>query len=196
MALPCPVLRGFGLRLQALNAEHAQALQAASLDGDIGGLAYTTAPGTGIDSVEAYIRSALEGHRTGQMQAYAVCRENGEVLGSTRYYDIDADTPTLAIGYTWYAARAQRTHVNTACKQLLLTHAFEDLGVRSVYFHTSHRNLRSQAAILRLGARLDGILRQHKLHKDGSLRDTHTYSILDAEWPAVKARLAARLALG
>ena len=196
MALPCPVLRGFGLRLQALNAEHAQALQAASLDGDIGGLAYTTAPGPGIDSVEAYIRGALEGHRAGQMQAYAVCRENGEVLGSTRYYDIDADTPTLAIGYTWYAARAQRTHVNTACKQLLLTHASEDLGVRSVYFHTSHLNLRSQAAILRLGARLDGILRQHKLHKDGSLRDTYTYSILDAEWPAVKARLAARLALG
>lgn len=194
MALPHSELTGYGLRLQALCPAHAQALQAASLDGDIGSLAYTTAPGPGIDSVEAYIRSALEGHQAGHMQAFAVCRENGEVLGSTRFYDIDAVTPTLAIGYTWYAARAQRTQVNTACKQLLLTHAFEDLGVRTVYFHTSHLNLRSQAAILRLGASLDGILRQHRLHKDGSLRDTHTYSILDGEWPAIKARLAARLA--
>lgn len=188
------VLTGWGVRLEPLGMAHAGPLQLASADGDIGSLAYTTAPGPGIDSVQAYIRNALEGNMAGHMQAFAVCRENGEVLGSTRYYDIDDATPTRAIGYTWYAARAQRTHVNTACKRLLLAHAFDALGVRTVYFHTSHLNLRSQAAIARLGARLDGILRQHSLHKDGSLRDTHTYSILDAEWPQVRERLDRSLA--
>lgn len=195
MVLPYPELVGYGIQLRPLALAHALGLQEATRDGDIGGLAYTTAPGPDISSVEAYIQSALAGHQAGHMQAYAVCRDDGEVLGSTRYYDIDASTPTLAIGYTWYAARAQRTHVNTACKRLMLANAFENLGVRAVYFHTSHRNLRSQAAIARLGASLDGILRQHKRHKDGSLRDTYTYSILDSEWPAIKARLSARLAL-
>ena len=106
---------------------------------------------------------------------------------------IDLTVPTLAIGYTWYRAGAQRTHVNTACKRLLLGHAFDALGMRTVYLHTSHHNLRSQAAIERLGAHRDGVIRQHKRHKDGGLRDTVCYSILDTEWPAMRERLDAWL---
>jgi RimJ/RimL family protein N-acetyltransferase len=193
MPLPYPDLRGHGVRLHALRPSHAEGLLEASADGDAGNLAYTSVPGPDIQSVDAYIQVALSGYLAGNMQAFAVCRDNGEVLGTTRYYDIDLSTPTLAIGYTYYAARAQRTHVNTACKLLLLGNAFESMGARTVYFHTSHLNLRSQAAISRLGASLDGILRQHRLHRDGSLRHTHTYSILDTEWPAIKAGLEARL---
>ena len=94
---------------------------------------------------------------------------------------------------TWYGASMQRTHVNTASKRLLLGHAFDERGMRTVYFHTSHENLRSQAAIERLGARKDGVIRQHKRQKDGSLRDTVAYSILDSEWPAIRDALDARL---
>lgn len=193
MPLPYPVLRGHGVQLHALAPAHAEGLREASIDGDAAKLAYTSVPGPDIESVEAYIQAALSGYQAGHMQAFAVCRDDGEVLGSTRYYDIDLNTPTLAIGYTYYAARAQRTHVNSACKLLLLGYAFESMGARAVYFHTSHLNLRSQAAIRRLGASLDGILRQHRLHKDGSLRHTHTYSILDTEWAVIKAGLVARL---
>lgn len=193
MPLPYPLLSDHGVDLQALDLRHAAGLQAASLDGALYSLAYTTAPGPELASVEAYIESAVAAYQAGSMQPFAVCTDAGEVLGSTRYYDIDTSTPTIAIGYTFYAARAQRTKVNTACKLLLLSNAFENLGVRTVYFHTSHLNLRSQAAIGRIGARLDGVLRQHRLHKDGSLRDTYTYSMLDSEWPAAKARLSQRL---
>jgi N-acetyltransferase len=193
MVLPYPSLGGFGVRLQALDHAHAEGLQGACMDGRIHDLIYTTAPGPDIDSVRAYIQSAVAGYRNGSMQPFAVSDDTGRILGSTRYYDIELSTPTLAIGYTFYAASVQRTHVNTACKFLLLQHAFEALGARSVYFHTSHLNLRSQAAIERIGGTLDGILRQHRLHKDGSPRDTYTYSILDHEWPAIKSELSARL---
>lgn len=166
------VLAGWGVRLEALAMAHADGLQAASADGDIWRLNYTTAPGPDAGSVREYIAKALAAQAHGGQQPFAVLDDAGAVLGSTRFYDIDADTPTLAIGYTWYAAGAQRTHVNTACKRLLLAEAFDTLVCTAVYFHTSHLNLRSQAAIERLGARRDGILRRHKRHKDGSLRDT------------------------
>lgn len=186
----------FGVRLEALAGHHAEGLQAASLDGAIWQLNYTTAPGPDLESVRSYIAAALAGAERGQCRPFAVLDAAGRVLGSTRFYDIDAATPTLAIGYTWYAGSVQRTHVNTACKRLLLEDAFESMSVTAVYFHTSHLNLRSQAAIERLGARRDGILRQHMRHKDGSLRDTYTYSILDREWPAIRQRLDARLSAG
>ena len=192
---PMP-LSGFGVHLQPLSPSHAGGLLAAAADGEIWRLAYTTAPGPGLDSVQDYITKALAGQARGDSRAFTVTDAEGTVLGSTRFYDIDADTPTLAIGYTWYAACAQRTHVNTACKHLLLAEAFESMACTAVYFHTSHLNLRSQAAIERLGARRDGILRQHKRHKDGSLRDTYTYSILDHEWPAIRQRLSQRLLAG
>ena len=188
-------LSGWGVRLEPLSADHASGLVAASADGDLGALNYTTTPMADAEAMADYIRAALDGQVAGTMLPFAVLRDDGEVLGSTRYYDIDPGVPTLAIGYTWYRAGAQRTHVNTACKRLLLGHAFDALGMRTVYLHTSHLNLRSQAAIERLGAHKDGVVRQHKRHKDGGLRDTVCYSILDKEWPAVRERLDARLSL-
>ena len=188
-------LSGHGVRLEPLSLDHASGLIEASADGNLGALNYTNTPLANADAVSTYIGAALDGQTAGTMLPFIVLRDDGEILGSTRYYDIDPSVPTLAIGYTWYRASAQRTHVNTACKRLLLGHAFETLVMRTVYLHTSHHNLRSQAAIERLGARKDGVIRQHKRHKDGALRDTVCYSILDAEWPAMRERLDARLSL-
>ena len=181
--------------LEPLAQAHASALARASADGDVWRLHYTSAPEPTIEAAAAYIAGALAGHDAGHMQPFAVFA-GARLVGSTRYYDIDREVPTCAIGYTWYAASVQRSHVNTTCKRLLLGHAFERLGMRTVYFHTSHQNLRSQAAIERLGAKRDGVIRQHRRQKDGSLRDTVCYSILDSEWPAIRERLDARLARG
>ena len=186
------VLQGWGVRLAPLEADDADALLRAAGDGELWTLHYTSVPGPDIASARDYVRSALEGRAAGAMLPFAVIA-NGEIIGCTRYYDIDPTVPTLAIGYTWYARRVQRTHVSTACKRLLLGHAFDALGMRTVYLHTSHENLRSQAAIERLGAHRDGVIRQHRRQRDGSLRDTVAYSILDAEWPTIRARLEVRL---
>ena len=188
------VLSGWGVRLEPLSTAHIDGLIEASADGDLGSINYSNTPHATRDSAADYVRMALDGQSAGAMLPFAVLRDDGTVLGSTRCYDIDMSVPTLAIGYTWYRASAQRTHVNTACKRLLLGHAFDTLGMRTVYLHTSHHNLRSQAAIERLGAHRDGVIRQHKRHKDGALRDTVCYSILDTEWPAMRERLDARLA--
>jgi RimJ/RimL family protein N-acetyltransferase len=118
----------------------------------------------------------------------------GAIAGSTRYHDIAAPIDRVEIGYTWYAARWQRSHVNTACKLLLLTHAFEALGCQVVGFRTDNFNFASQRAIAALGARLDGVIRHHLARRDGTVRDSVMYSILATEWPDVKRHLAARLA--
>ncbi len=186
------VLQGWGVRLAPLGADDADALLRAAGDGELWTLHYTGVPGPDAASARDYVRIALEGRAGGTMLPFLVIA-NGEVVGCTRYYDIEPTVPTLAIGYTWYARRAQRTNVNTACKRLLLGHAFDALGMRTVYLHTSHENLRSQAAIERLGAHRDGVIRQHRRQRDGSLRDTVAYSILDTEWPAISDRLEARL---
>ena len=183
-------LIGWGVRLEPLSQGHVPALQDAVDDGEIGALNYVNVPGR--DGMQAWIEHALAMRDAGQQLPFAIVAD-GRVVGSTRYYDIDLSVPTLAIGYTFHAASVWRTHVNTANKRLLLGHAFDALGAQSVYFHTSHLNLRSQAAIERLGAHRDGILRAHKRHKDGSLRNTFTYSITAPEWPAIRERLDARL---
>lgn len=187
------VLAGHGVVLEPLTLNHVDGLREASEDGELWTLNYTTAPGPGRDAVCDYVDAALKGQANGGMLPFAVVDVSGTVLGCTRYYDIDAGVPTLAVGYTWYRASVQRTHVNTASKRLLLGHAFDALGMRTVYLHTSLANLRSQAAIERLGAYRDGVLRQHKRHRDGGLRDTVCYSILDSEWPALRGRLDSRL---
>lgn len=187
------VLEGHGLRLAPLERGHVAALQDAVDDGDIGAITYVNVPGR--DGIPAWVEHALAMRDAGRELPFAIVAD-GRVVGSTRFYDIDLSVPTLAIGYTFHAGSVWRTHVNTANKRLMLGHAFDTLGAQSVFFHTSHLNLRSQAAIERLGARKDGILRAHRRHKDGSLRDTHTYSILADEWPAIRARLDARLAAG
>lgn len=185
------VLEGHGVRLEPLSREHVPGLQQAVADGDVGAINYVSVPPP--EGMAAWIEQALAMQQAGRELPFAIVAD-GRVVGTTRLYDIDLTVPTVAIGYTFHAASVWRTHVNTANKRLLLGHAFDGLGARSVYFHTSHHNLRSQAAIERLGARRDGVLRAHKRHKDGSLRDTVVYSIVHDEWPAIRERLDLRLA--
>ena len=188
-----PMLTGRHVRLAPLHADHADGLRAAAADGALWTLRFTSVPGPDPGEAESYIALALAQRDAGAALPFAVFDANGEIVGSTRFYDIDRGVPRLKIGYTWYAARVQRTALNTEAKLLLLGHAFDTLGCESVTFETSHENLRSQAAIQRLGAQRDGILRAHMRHRDGSLRDTHVFSILRAEWPAVAANLRAKL---
>ena len=185
-------LAGHGVRLEPLTREHIAALQEVSEDGDIGALNYVNVPTR--DGIAAWVEHALVMRDAGQHLPFAILSDD-RVVGTTRYYDIDLSVPTLAIGYTFHGASVWRSHVNTASKRLLLGHAFDSLGMQSVRFHTSHLNLRSQAAIARLGARHEGILRAHMRHKDGSLRDTFTYSILATEWPEIRSRLDQRLSM-
>ena len=190
-ALRHVTLTGHGVRLEPLAREHIAPLQDAVDDGDIGALNYVNVPGR--DGIADWVEKALAMRDAGRELPFAIVAD-GRVVGSTRFYDIDLSVPTLAIGYTFHAASVWRSHVNTANKRLMLGHAFDTLGAQSVFFHTSHQNLRSRAAIERLGAKLDGILRAWKRHKDGSLRDTYTYSITAPEWPAIREWLVERLA--
>ena len=172
--------------------EHAEGLKSAASDGELWNLFFTHVPHT--DSVVDYIEAALAGQSKGHMCPWAVIDEaSGEVLGSTRFHDILPNVDRVEIGYTWYRASRQRTHVNTACKLLLLEHAFDRLGCGVVGFRTDILNLRSQAAIESLGARKDGIVRHHSLRRDGTARDDVFYSILRIEWPAVRKHLETRL---
>lgn len=185
------VLADARVRLEPLAPAHAPALETAAADGRLWELFYTSVPG----EAAAYIDAALRGQAEGRMLAFAV-REiaSDTIVGSTRYCNIDAGLPRLEIGYTWYAAHWQRTHVNPACKRLLLAHAFEGLRCVAVELRTDVLNLASQRAIERLGARRDGVLRQHQRRRDGSVRDTVVYSLTAAEWPALRALLDLRLA--
>jgi N-acetyltransferase len=188
-----PELVGRHVRLAPLRVDHADALRVAAADGELWSLDYTSVPGPASGEAEAYIQLALAQRDAGEAWPFVVLDAAGEIVGSTRYYDIDRRVPKLKIGYTWYATRMQRTGLNTEAKLLLLGHAFETLGCASAYFETSHLNLRSQSAIARLGAQRDGVLRGHMRHKSGSLRDTVVYSILASEWPEVKAGLQGKL---
>jgi RimJ/RimL family protein N-acetyltransferase len=189
---PTPRLHGRHVALEPLDAGHAEGLRAAAADGELWRRWYTNVPGP--DAVDDYIAAALAMQATGSARAFVVRDATGEVVGTTRYYDIDATVPRLSIGYTWYAARVQRTGLNTEAKLLLLGHAFETLGCIAVALETSWFNHVSRAAIARLGAKQDGVLRNHRRHADGTIRDTVVFSIIDVEWPAVKANLQARLA--
>ena len=185
------ILSGWGVRLEPLQLAHVSDLQDAVDDGDIGALNYVNVPPRA--GMPAWVEQALAMRDAGRELPFVIVAGD-RIVGSTRFYDIDTSVPTLAIGYTFHAASVWRSHVNTANKRLMLGHAFDTLGAQSVFFHTSHQNLRSQAAIERLGAQRDGILRSHRRHKDGSLRDTVTYSIIAREWPAIRERLDNRLA--
>lgn len=174
-----------GLALVPLAMTHVEGLRAAARDGALWTLRVTSVPAP--DETEAYVQSALD---TDNRFAFAVTdAATGEVLGSTSYHDIVPSVKRVEIGYTWYAARCQRTHVNTTCKLLLLTHAFETLGCHVVGWRTDNFNFASQKAIERLGARKDGVLRGHALRRDGTIRDTVMYSMRAGEWPEAKAQL-------
>ena len=192
-ALAPPLLADARVRLEPLAPAHAPALETAAADGRLWELFYTAVPAPG--EAAAYVDTALRGQAEGRMLAFAV-REiaSDTIIGSTRYCNIDADLPRLEIGYTWYAARWQRTHVNTACKRLLLAHAFEVMDCVAVELRTDVLNRASQRAIERLGAQRDGVLRQHQRRRDVSLRDTVVYSVTAAEWPALRKLLDLRLA--
>ncbi len=188
-----PMLIGRHVRLEPLRAEHADALRAAAVDGELWSLRYTSVPGPELDDVVRYIDAALAARDAGQSLPFVVLDAAGVVVGSTRFYDIDRSIPRVKLGYTWYAQRVQRTALNTEAKLLLIDHAFARWGCESLVLETSHENLRSQAAILRLGAKRDGILRANMRHRDDTLRDTHVFSILRAEWPGLRHGLESKL---
>ena len=187
-----PMLGGLHVSLEPLQIEHAEGLRAAASDGELWNLWYTNVPRP--DEVDAWIDGALAMQAEGAALAFTVRDAVGRIVGTTRYYDLLPATPRLQIGYTWYAKSVQRTALNTEAKLLLLAHAFETLRCASVGLQTSTHNAVSRAAIARLGATQEGIIRNHLRHRDGSLRDTVNFSIIDSEWPAVKAGLLARLA--
>jgi N-acetyltransferase len=194
MIEPRPLmLEGHGIRLEPLGATHRDALAAAVQDGRLWELWFTSVPSP--DHIDAYIETALQGQRDGHMLPWAVRdAATGELIGSTRYHDIVLAIDRVEIGYTWYAACRQRTHVNTTCKLLLLAHAFDSLGCQVVGLRTDNFNFRSQRAIEGLGAKKDGVIRHHAARRDGSVRDTVIYSILAAEWRDVRRHLELRLA--
>jgi N-acetyltransferase len=185
-------LEGFGIRLEPLAPLHRDGLASAAADGRLWELRYTSVPKP--EETDGYIADALEGQRAGHMLPWAV-REmgTGAIAGSTRFHDIAAPIDRVEIGYTWYAAQWQRTHLNTACKALLLTHAFEQLGCKVVGFRTDNFNFGSQRAVSAIGAHKDGVIRHHQARRDGTVRDSVMYSVLATEWPDVKRHLTARV---
>ena len=186
------VLEGHGVRLEPLSRDHEKPLIEAAKDGRLWELFFTSVPEP--EKTRAYIDAALDGQEKGEFLPWAVRDlKSGAIVGSTRYHDIIPAADRVEIGYTWYAARCQRTHVNTACKLVLFEHGFEKLGCKVVGLRTDNFNFRSQRAIEALGAKKDGVIRHHWLRRDGSVRDTVMYSVLAHEWPTVKKHLLLRL---
>ena len=190
MSLPAPLpvtLAAPGVQLVPMAQTHVDGLRAAAADGQLWRLRITSVPEP--EQTAAYIDTALAMQQAGNRLPFTVLDDSGTVIGSTSYHDILPAVERLEIGYTWYAARCQRTHVNTRCKLLLLTHAFETLGYQVVGWRTDNFNFRSQRAIERLGARKDGVIRGHALRRDGTIRDTVMYSMRIGEWPEARAQL-------
>jgi RimJ/RimL family protein N-acetyltransferase len=190
---PRPVtLEKHGVRLEPLAASHREAIAKAAADGELWKLWFTSVPEPA--QTDGYLSQALAGQEAGHMLPFAV-RElsSGEVVGSTRYHDIIKASDRVEIGYTWYAKRWQKSHVNTACKIMLLEHAFDTLGCKVVGLRTDNFNFASQRAIEALGAKKDGAIRHHQPRRDGTIRDTVMYSILATEWPDVRRYLELRL---
>ena len=194
MIHPEPVtLERDGVRLEPMKPEHAPELEAAAADGELWKLWYTSVPDPG--GAASYVEVALEGQHKGHMLPWVV-RDltSGRVVGSTRYHDIVAVVDRVEIGWTWYSKSCWRTNINTTCKLLLLSHAFDKLGCKVVGLRTDNFNFRSQRAIEALGAKKDGVIRHHWARRDGTARDSVIYSILLAEWPDVRRHLEMRLA--
>ena len=185
-------LAGTHASLVPLSPTHEAALAEAARDGELWRLWYTTVPSP--DDMAREIERRLSLYAAGAMQPFTVLDAAGIPVGMTTYMNIDAVYRRVEIGSTWYAARVQRTSLNTECKLMLLTHAFEALQCIAVELRTHVMNMQSRRAIERLGAKLDGILRQHMRMPNGTLRDTCVYSILDNEWPTVRAHLQWQLA--
>ena len=185
-------LEGHGVRLEPLEEKHRDGLAAAAADGKLWELFFTSVPEP--DKTSKYVEDALKGQQQGDMLPWAVRDlKTNTIVGSTRYHDIIPAADRVEIGYTWYAQRCQRTHVNTACKLLLFSFAFEENKCKVVGLRTDNFNFRSQRAIEALGARKDGVIRRHWPRRDGSVRDTVMYSVLREEWDGVRKHLELRL---
>jgi len=185
-------LEGSHVRLEPLSTSHEESLLSAAGDGELWSSTITIVPSS--ETIAAYIGAALRGQMEGNTLPFAVIRKaSGRVVGSTRFFHIDRDNRRVEIGYTWLAASAQRSEVNTESKLLMLTHAFERWNCIRVEFVTDILNVQSRAAILRLGAMQEGVLRNHMIMPSGRYRDSVCFSIIEAEWPEIKARLEARL---
>jgi RimJ/RimL family protein N-acetyltransferase len=195
MAWPLPVtLKGSTGTLAPLSLSHAADLSEAAADGELWKLWYTSVPKP--DAVRAEIERRLSLQEAGSMLPFAVLTPTGKAVGMTTYMNIDAANKRVEIGSTWYRKAVQRTRLNTECKRMLLAHAFGELDCIAVEFRTHFMNHQSRAAIERLGAKLDGVLRSHQRSPNGALRDTAVYSILPHEWPAVRASLDFKLEAG
>ena len=190
---PAPIeLTGQHVMLSPLSQAHCSDLQEACEDGQLYNLWYTMIPRP--EDMAAEIDRRLELQASGSMLPFTVMTPDGKAVGMTTYMNIDASNKRVEIGSTWYRKSVQRSPLNTEAKLLLLGHAFETLGCIAVEFRTHFINHQSRRAIERLGAKLDGVLRNHMVMENGTLRDTAVYSILPAEWPMVKANLQHRLA--
>lgn len=189
MAFVEPItLSARGVSLVPLALAHEEGLRAAASDGELWNIRVTSVPEP--KDTRKYIEDALAMREAGHRFAFAVIEDSsGKVIGSSSYHDIVPAIQRLEIGYTWYAKSYQRSHVNSTCKLLLMTHAFETLGCHVVGWRTDNFNFASIAAIERLGAKKDGVLRGHALRRDGTIRDTVMYSLRSGEWPEVRAQL-------
>lgn len=186
-------LDGEGVKLIPLSMDHEAALLKVAEDGELWTLWHTSVPSA--ESIKKYLSTALIQRDAGKERPFVVVnKRNNEIVGCTRYYNIQPEHRRLEIGYTWYGKSHQRTGVNTECKYLLLQYAFEQLNCIAVQFMTNWHNLPSRTAIARLGARQDGVLRNHRLHSDGSCRDSVVFSITDAEWLGVRKTLEFEMA--
>jgi len=188
------VLEGRHVRLEPMEAAHAQELAQAVRDGELWKLWYTSVPRP--ETIDEHVTLMLKRREQRTFLPFVVrLRETGEVVGQTTFCNVDHDNRRVEIGYTWYSQRVQRTAVNTEAKYLLLGHAFDAWQCIAVEFRTNWFNERSRAAIARLGAKQDGVLRNHQRLPDGSFRDTVVFSIIQSEWPAVKNNLDYRLGI-
>ncbi|AXK63078.1 GNAT family protein [Burkholderia sp. IDO3] len=192
-SLAQPTLAGERIVLRPLEASDRQALLDAAADGRLWNLKVTVVPGE--ETVDAYIDTALQGRTSGTVMPFVIVgRASGRVIGSTRFWKIDHRNRKLEIGHTWLGESAQRTRANTEAKWLLLAYAFDTLHCVRVQFTTDELNEQSRAAILRLGAKQEGIVRHERIMPDGRKRNSVRFSIIDDEWPAVRERLKAKLA--
>ena len=182
------ILRDRGIRMEPLGLQHEEGLRQAAADGELWRIRVTSVPEP--EQTLQYIKDALAMREADNRFAFAIVDEATEsVVGSSSYHDIIAAVKRVEIGYTWYAKRCQRTHVNTTCKLLLMGHAFDTLGCPVVGWRTDNFNFDSQNAIERLGAKKDGVIRGHALRRDGTIRDTVIYSMRAGEWAEARAQL-------
>nr|WP_144114066.1 GNAT family protein [Paraburkholderia sp. BCC1886] len=187
-----PTLTGASVELRPLQPDHAPALLEAAADGELWNLTLTVVPGP--QTMAAYLATALEGRAAGSVMPFVIVqRDSGRIVGSTRFWKIDRANRKLEIGHTWLSASVQRSPVNTEAKYLLLQHAFETMHCVRVQFTTDELNEKSRNAILRIGAKQEGIVRHERIMPDGRKRNSVRFSLIDDEWPVVKAMLQDKL---